>query len=233
MFLAPPPVQAPAASLPPPATCVFRRAGDQWAGSCGAVFDETPTFTLAPAKAIATGRWKAHAKPTAVWAGKLISTGDPDFPVEVEIYGHGAGVLRSEYGWHAITGFRFAGSSLTFRMDAAHEIAPNALDRAILKRADGLLSSTAVWNRADNRKCPPGATSWSLYCAGEQATIEVTGGFHHRRPALELVREIVEARTKDRKYDHRLMDYNNDATTTLADVHSLFAEALARIPGGG
>ena len=61
----------------------------------------------------------------------------------------------------------------------------------------------------------------------------MTGGFHHRRPALELVREIVEARTKDRKYDHRLMDYHNDARTTLADVHSLFAEALARIPGAG
>ena len=69
----------------------------------------------------------------------------------------------------------------------------------------------------------------SIYCADEQATIEVTGGFHHRRPALELVRVIVEERTKDKKYQHRLMDYNNDRTTTLADVKSLFAEALAQI----
>ena len=100
-------------------------------------------------------------------------------------------MLRSEYGWHAISGFTLARSTIRFPMDAAHEIAPNALDREILKRADELLSSTAVWNRADNRKCPPGATSWSIYCAGEQATIEVTGGLHNRRPALELVREIV------------------------------------------
>ena len=43
------------------------------------------------------------------------------------------------------------------------------------------------------------------------------------------MREIVEARSKDKDYSHRLMDYNNDRTTTLADVKSLFAEALARI----
>jgi hypothetical protein len=63
----------------------------------------------------------------------------------------------------------------------------------------------------------------------EKAEIEVTGGFHHRRPAGELVREIVDERAKNRNYSHRMMDYNNDPTTTLADVRSLFAEALARI----
>ena len=63
----------------------------------------------------------------------------------------------------------------------------------------------------------------------EKAEIEVTGGFHHRRPAGELVREIVDERTKARNYNHRLMDYNNDPTTKLEDVRSLFAEAMARI----
>jgi hypothetical protein len=43
------------------------------------------------------------------------------------------------------------------------------------------------------------------------------------------VREIVDERTKTRNYHHRMMDYNNDPTTTLADVRSLFAEAIARI----
>jgi hypothetical protein len=96
-------------------------------------------------------------------------------------------------------------------------------------RADALLSSDSVWNRADNRKCDAAARTWSIYCALERATREVTGGFHHRRPALEVVRVIVEERTKDRNYDHRLMDYNNDASTHLADVRTLFAAALARI----
>ena len=73
-----------------------------------------------------------------------------------------------------------------------------------------MITSDAVWNRADNRKCPAGASTISIYCAEEQATIEVTGGFHHRRPALELVRVIVDERSKDKSYDHRLMGYNND-----------------------
>ena len=76
---------------------------------------------------------------------------------------------------------------------------------------------------------PDGASTWSIYCAVERAQREIAGAFHHRRPAGELVREIVEDRTKNRNYQHRMMDYNNDATTHLSDVKSLFAEAVARI----
>jgi hypothetical protein len=149
--------------------------------------------------------------------------------VEIEIYGGGNGLIRTYNGWFAVSGFSVRGSTMRFQIDTAKEIAPNALDRGILVRAAQIISSDSVWNRADNRKCPATATKWSIYCAVEQAQIDVAGGFHHRRPAGELVREIVDERTKTRNYNHRMMDYNNDPTTTLADVHSLFAEALARI----
>jgi hypothetical protein len=98
-----------------------------------------------------------------------------------------------------------------------------------VKRAAAILSSTSAWNRSDNRKCPKGATKWSIYCSMEQATIDVSGAFSHRRPALEVVREIVDQRSVGRNYSHRLMDYNNDPLTRLEDVQSLFAEALARM----
>lgn len=64
----------------------------------------------------------------------------------------------------------------------------------------------------------------------ESATTEVTGGFHHRRPALEAIREIVAERTAGRQYHHRLMDYSIPATS-FADVRSLSREAFARIDG--
>ena len=105
----------------------------------------------------------------------------------------------------------------------------NAVDREILEHAATIITSDAVWNRADDRKCPATATTWSIYCAVERAQLDVVGAFHHRRPAGELVREIVEARTKDRTYQHRMRDYNNDPTTHLSDVKSLFAEAIARV----
>jgi hypothetical protein len=149
--------------------------------------------------------------------------------VEIEIYKGGNGVIRTYNGWFAVSGFSTRGSTMRFQIDTTQEIAPNALDREILVRAMSIISSDSVWNRADNRKCPATATKWSIYCAVERAQIEVAGGFHHRRPAGELVREIVDERTKTRNYNHRMMDYNNDPTTTLVDVRSVFAEALARI----
>jgi len=103
------------------------------------------------------------------------------------------------------------------------------MDEKIVRRAAEILSNEKVWNRADNRECPATATTWSIYCGMERATIDVTGAFHHRRPALQLVREIVDERTVGRRYHHRLMDYNNDTTTHLSDVQSLFQDALRRM----
>ncbi len=149
--------------------------------------------------------------------------------VEIEIYAGGTGVIRTYEGWFPVTNFSMQDSQLRFRVGLTGEVPPNDLDRQIIQRAAAMITDDAVWNRADNRKCPAGAKTISIYCAEEQATIEVTGGFHHRRPALELVRVIVEDRSKDKSYNHRLMDYNNDPSTKLADVKSLFAEALAKI----
>jgi hypothetical protein len=149
--------------------------------------------------------------------------------VEIEIYTGGTGAIRTYAGWFPVSGFDARDSMLRFQIDTAHEILPNELDREILQRAAAIFTSDAVWNRADNRKCPAKATTWSIYCAEERASIEVTGGFHHRRPALELVRQIVDERTQKKAYQHRLMGYNNDPATHLEDVRSLFAEAISRI----
>ena len=149
--------------------------------------------------------------------------------VEIEIYDGGRGVIRTYNGWFAVSDFSVRGSAMHFAIDTAAEVPSNAVDREILVRASQILSSDSVWNRADDRKCPASATKWSIYCAVEKAQIDVAGGFHHRRPAGELVRTIVDERTKARNYNHRMMDYNNDPTTKLADVQSLFAEAIARI----
>jgi hypothetical protein len=231
---APAPALAPAsASAPTPASapslCELHAHAGHWVGSCGRILDETPTLTLAPATAITSGIWRRDAKPNAVWAGTMIVEEAPNAPVELEVYGGGSGVLRTVFGWFAVSGLKESGQTLRFELDASREVPPSALDREILERAAAILSSESAWNRADNRKCPPAATSWSLYCAMERATVEVTGAFHHRRPALELVRQIVDERSAGRPYNHRLMDYNNDPTTRLADVRGIIADALSRL----
>lgn len=149
--------------------------------------------------------------------------------VEIEIYEGGAGVTRTYEGWFPITGFSVNATAMHFQFNGKHEVPPNRVDKEILEHASRVITSDTVWNRADDRECRADATTWSIYCAVERAMIEVTGGFNHRRPAGQLVRQIVDERSANRNYSHRMMDYNNDPRTVMADVRSLFAEAIARI----
>lgn len=91
-------------------------------------------------------------------------------------------------------------------------------DLLIVKRARALLDSPSSWNRADNRKCPEGAKTFSIYCALAVATSEIGRKFEHRGAALQEMRFVIDEITATRDYDHRLMDYNNDPRTSFADV---------------
>ena len=96
-----------------------------------------------------------------------------------------------------------------------------AADLQIVKRAREILDSPAKWNRADNRVCPANAKTVSLYCALQLATIEIGGKSEHRGAALQEARFVVDEIAADRKYEHRLMNYNNDPTTTFADIQEV------------
>jgi hypothetical protein len=96
-------------------------------------------------------------------------------------------------------------------------------DIRIVQRAKQILDSPAKWNRSDTRVCPAEAKRFSLYCALEKATDEVTGNFQHRSAAMQEARFVIDDIAPNRKnYKHRLMDYNNDPTTTFADIQKVF-----------
>ena len=94
-------------------------------------------------------------------------------------------------------------------------------DLQIATLARQILDSPAKWNRADNRVCPPGAKTFSLYCALETATVQVSGKAEHRGAALQEARFVIDEIAGDRNYEHRLMNYNNDPTTTFEDVREV------------
>jgi len=208
--------------------CHFIGGGSHWVGGCGPIFDEMPWFALSRAEKITTGKWRSDAAPQQVFSGKLFEK-DDDYPVELELYDRKSGIIRTEYGWHTVSHFKSSASKIDFDMDAVNEVPPNDLDLKIIERAASILDNSNVWNRADDRVCKIAGPTYSFYCAVAKASIEVTGGFDHRRPAAELVRTIVDERTKGRPYHHRLMDFNNDPTTTLADIQNIFSEAEKRI----
>lgn len=103
-------------------------------------------------------------------------------------------------------------------------------DLQIVERARQILDSPAKWNRADTRECPSHATTFSLYCALEKATKDVSGKFEHRGAAMQEARFVIDEIALNRKnYHHRLMDYNNDPTTTFVDVQTFFRKLQERV----
>jgi hypothetical protein len=104
-------------------------------------------------------------------------------------------------------------------------------DLAILVRAQALLGSNAVWNRADERECKDDEASGkrSLFCALQRACIDVLGSYDHRRVALQEVRFAVEDATRGRDFAHRLRDFNNLPTTRLEDIQRILAVAKERV----
>ncbi|MFZ0333297.1 MAG: hypothetical protein WAN10_14720 [Candidatus Acidiferrales bacterium] len=105
-------------------------------------------------------------------------------------------------------------------------------DVQIVQKAREILNSPEKWNRSDNRVCPATETKFSLYCALEEATYEVTQDFAHRGAAMQEARFVIDDDlAPDNHYHHRLMDYNNDPHTTFADVQRFFDFLQARIEG--
>ena len=103
-------------------------------------------------------------------------------------------------------------------------------DVRIVQRARSILSAPSKWNRADTRVCPAGARTFSLYCALETATDEVSGAFEHRGAAMQEARFVIEQVAPNvGRYQHRLMDYNNDPKTTFADIQTVFRRLEERI----
>ena len=111
--------------------------------------------------------------------------------------------------------------------DARPPVTPS--DVRIVLRAKNILSSPSKWSRADTRICPKEAVTFSLYCALEKATDEVTGNFEHRGAAMQEARFLIDEITAKKDYEHRLRDYNNDRATTFADIQKLFQVLEKRI----
>ena len=214
---------------PPLVHCKLARGEGVWRGSCAELFGEKPALSVSAATSMKSGRYQKNIEPTAIYAGEMrIKAGA--VPIEIEVYAGGTGILRPDgLNWLVVVNVVAGVDALEFDLDPAKTVPPGDLDSEIVTRAAAMLGSESVWDRADDRQCSPDDKTWSIYCSMIRATMEVTGGVHHRRPAMEVVRQIVDARSAGRKYQHRLRDYNNDPSTAFADLRSLFEEALARL----
>jgi hypothetical protein len=155
----------------------------------------------------------------------------PEDPVRFELGGRAGEtrVAKTPFGWFAVQSERLEADTLHLTIGANRQLPPTTDDIRIIQRATALLSDAQHWNREDNRTCPPNPQKWSLFCALEQATFEITGGVHYRQPALQTAREVLNEVGGTRLGKHRLMDYNNHPDTTLAEIHQLLRTAQTRL----
>jgi hypothetical protein len=110
---------------------------------------------------------------------------------------------------------------------------PTPQDLRIIERADQILSDASKWDRADDRICKDTDTTWSLFCAIEKATTEVLGTYNHDdrmgQAATREIRHVIEELNPGRKFEHRLMDYNNLPTTQFADIKKVLRMTRERL----
>lgn len=102
-------------------------------------------------------------------------------------------------------------------------------DIAVLDRTIEILGDQQNWSRTGDRSCEVEGPQLNLYCALRRASIDVSGEFKHRSAALQQVRHAIERQRPGVEYAHRLMDYNNDPSTSFEDLHAVLRDARGRL----
>lgn len=102
-------------------------------------------------------------------------------------------------------------------------------DIAILRAALADFGKMTQWNRQEAQSCSGNnQANTGLFCLLYAAVEARMGRYHHRQPALELVRSVIFERWRDRITSHQLVDFNNHPATTMADVRTVLQMALDR-----
>jgi hypothetical protein len=99
-------------------------------------------------------------------------------------------------------------------------------DLHVIARTREILDSPARWNHTDSQDCPADATTFSLFCALQMASNDVTGSFDNRGAAAQELRFTIDDMVGNTKhYNSRLTDFNNDSATRFEDIQELLRTA--------
>lgn len=104
-------------------------------------------------------------------------------------------------------------------------------DMKALEIAARLLAAADNWHQDDDRDCADDSERgrWSLFCALKHASVETKGEYNHHNTAMQTVRFVIDDLVPDHDFAHTLMDFNNTATTSHADILHVLELARARL----
>lgn len=117
-------------------------------------------------------------------------------------------------------------TSLIFTINEDPEVPVTNDDLKIIQITQELLSEELYWHKNDDRNCEDDLSnkSYSLYCALRIASLEVENRYNHRNAALQKLRHLIELKYPNRKWNHRMMDFNNMEETDYQDIIEILKE---------
>lgn len=177
------------------------------------------------------------------WRGNM-SLPSTEVAFEIAPAGRDSGrlVLRTGVFWLPVTEWRLLDSTqascaacerlakdVLLVLDLVHPPAATDDDISILRSAWAGLDRVTSWNRQEAQVCPSlDLANTGLFCLLYGAVERRMGRYHHRQPALELVRAVIAERWRERITSHQLVDFNNHPATTMADLRIVLQVALER-----
>lgn len=107
---------------------------------------------------------------------------------------------------------------------------PSETDVAILDRARQIFGAQENRNLNGDRNCDDDEAngSYSIYCAMYQASIDIAGVYRHRRPAMEVFRDILREHYPG-NYVHTIRDINNTSSIPDQDLAEMLDKARSRL----
>ncbi len=105
------------------------------------------------------------------------------------------------------------------------------IDLDIIKMSKQFLRDSSSWHKEDDRRCDDDihGKKWSLFCVLKFASTELTGEYNHHNTSMQMVRFAIDEIKPEHVYDHTLMDYNNDPSTSHSDILHVLDMAENRI----
>ena len=179
------------------------------------------------------------------WRGNLsLPKIETSFEIAAQRRGEPRLVLRTGLAWLPVREWREleagpkedcsscdrAAKEVLLVLDLAVPPAATEDDIAILGNVLAKLKTAAQWNRKEEQRCPLGEPKTiGLFCGLFTAVEAQMGRYHHRQPALEMVRSLVMEKWPERIVGHPLVDMNNHPDTTIDDLRMLLEHSAARL----
>jgi hypothetical protein len=208
------------------------QADGSFQGDCRGFDEGRGTLQLTPDEPVVGGNAPMAVPVDVTWDGVLQIPGWPRLRVEVESLPYEpdpAPVLKTQVAWVLVEEALIDGVDLSFWFQFDEDAPPTHDDLAIIERTAGILSDELVWDRSRGRRCASSARTWTLYCALRQATVEETGEFHDRQPAIVITSKVIGDVFRDMSWEDPLVEYNAYDDAILIEMHRLLTMASTRV----